>query len=58
MDARTHSSVSQNSWQLKHFSKSAELRFFRVLVDVTTSVNCIKLIDQAVRIKCTIVRLR
>jgi len=60
----THNSVSQNNRQLKHFSNSSEsvclkpLRFLRDFVDVTTSVNCIKLIDQAVKIRCIMVKLR
>ena len=54
----THNSVSQNNRQLTHFFSSSRLvdlefsvRRFGVFVDVTTSVNCIKLIDQAVNIK-------
>jgi len=54
----THNSVSQNNRQLIHLSSSLGsvglelfVRFFRVLVDVTTRVNCIKLIDQAANIR-------
>ena len=57
----THNSVSQNKRQLRQFSLfflSLETLFFtfRVFVAVTTSVNCIRLTDQAVKIKWTIVR--
>jgi hypothetical protein len=61
----THNSVSQNKRQLKYLSASSgsvrfkpPVRFLRDLVDVTTSVNCIKLIDQAVKIRCMMVKLR
>lgn len=61
----TQSSVSQNNRQPKHFSNSCgsvrlkpPLRFLRDFVEVTTSVNCIRLIDQAARISRTMVRFR
>jgi hypothetical protein len=61
----THNSVSQNNRQLQHFSTCSgsvrlkpPLRFLRDFVDVTTRVNCIKLIDQAAKIRCIIVKLR
>lgn len=55
----TQSSVSQNNRQLQHNLNSfgsfafepSPLTFLRDFVDVTTSVNCIKLIDQAVNIR-------
>lgn len=61
----THNSVSQNNRQLKQFSVSSEDLFFELVsrvfgdfVAVTTSVNCIKLIDHAANIRWTIVKLR
>jgi len=47
----THSSVSQKNRQLKHLSSSSKFVCLRDFVDVTTRVNCIKLIDQAVSIR-------